>query len=477
MTRSLRRFLHAAAVSFGVLAVAAPGLPAEPSTAPAAGDEGAREAKEILMKWMNAIGGANAVNGLRTGYIQGKIDFNNGRPPIDMLVQAGPGFYRLEYKLPNFGTLIQAFDGRTAWQFNETLGFGFLSPTENQLNFAMTDFRAPVRVGSWYPQRKALPEETVAGRKLKPVLLTTANGREEKWYFDPTTGYRRRVEVLGGPHRQILEFDDFRSAFGAAVKEPFRVVRTEGDRRVVVMLDMILYNEPMEPLLFAPPLGPTEDNRKLESLLAASFSVMGGSALREIQTRVTEQVTRVLTSGQEVATTIYQKRPNLLMVEQDTPGVGRSWRGYDGKVGWAWNELEGYREMQGAELQQMLASTDLEGPLKIGVLCPLRKFLDEKVVGGRSLIGVAMSSIAGPEGNFYFDRRSGELVQVETFVQSGPAGRLKVLAEFSDHRRVDGVLIPHTVTVTNPAVQTVTRTKSVKHNVPLEDALFAPRKN
>ena len=88
-----------------------------------------------------------------------------------------------------------------------------------------------------------------------------------------------------------------------------------------------------------------------------------------------------------------------------------------------------------------------------------------------------MASLRGPEGNFYFDRMGGELVQLESFVQTGANGQLKVVAEFSDYRRVDGVLLAHTAVVTNPAVRMVTRITSVKHNVSLEDAFFAPRKD
>lgn len=451
-------------------------LQAQP-TQPPAMDKDERQARDVLARWLNAIGGTTELQSLKTSYIKSKIDFGKGSPPLDLLVRAGRGFYRMEYKTPVFGTLVQACDGATAWQYNEQLGFGFLSPQEHQLNLIMSDFRAPLRVGSWYPRRKILPEETIDGRKLFPVLLVTTNGHEEKWYFDPVTGYRVRMELPGTEGPLILEFDDFRSAFGARVIEPFRCVRIQGKNRTVVTLQMALYNEEMDAMLFSAPLGPTEDNLRLEQLLSRSFSIMGGGMLRDVQTRVTEQFTQVTTSGLEIPTRVCQKRPNLLVMEQVVPGVGRSWRGYDGKVGWAWSELEGYREMQGPELQQMLASTDLDGPLKIGALCPLRRFLDEKTENGRTLIGVAMASPNGPEGNFYFDHVGGELVQLETFVQTGASGQLKVIAEFSDFRRVDGILIPHVTVVTNPAMRMVTRIKSVQHNLPLDDALFAPRRN
>lgn len=458
------------------LLVILPWLPLRAQPAPVV-DEDERQAREVLIRWVNAIGGATEVQGLKTGYIQSKIDYGNGGPPVDLLVRAGRGFYRMEFKTPAFGTLVQAFDGMTAWQHNEQLGFGFLSAQEHQLNLIMTDFRAPLRVGSWYPRRKILPEETIGGRKLRPVLLGTANGHEEKWYFDPATGHRVRMELPGGAAGPlVLDFDDFRPAFGARIMEPFRCVRTQGGSRTMVTMQVALYNEAMDTLLFSAPHGPQEDNRRLESLLQTNAIFSGHPSLSAVETRVTEQSTQITTSGVEISSKIYQKRPNFLVMEQDVPGMGRTWRGYDGKVGWVWSELEGYREMQGPELQQMLASTDLEGPLKIGALCPLRRFIDGKTENGRELVGVAMASLKGPEGNFYFDRQTGELVQVETFMQAGANGQLKVILEFSDYRRVDGILIPHITVLTNPAMRMVTRTQSVKHNVPLDDGFFVPRR-
>ena len=114
--------------------------------------------------------------------------------------------------------------------------------------------------------------------------------------------------------------------------------------------------------------------------------------------------------------------------------------------------------------------------MKLSALCPLRRLLDDKVVNGRRLTGIALASLQGPSGNFYFDPMTYELVQVESFVQAGPTGQLKMLAEFADYRRVDGIMIPYVTTLTNPAMRMVMIVESVKHNLPIDDALFRPKK-
>jgi hypothetical protein len=132
--------------------------------------------------------------------------------------------------------------------------------------------------------------------------------------------------------------------------------------------------------------------------------------------------------------------------------------------------------MHGAELQQILDSADMSGPLRLSTQCPFRKLLDETVENGRRLAGVALATIQGPAGNFHFDAETGQLVRAESFVQAGANGQLKVVAEFSDFRKVDGVTLPFSVILTNPAIRTVTTVESIAQNEPLDDALFLPKK-
>lgn len=435
-----------------------------------------RLAREVLVNWMEQIGGAEEVRDLRTAFIKATIDSGNGTPPLPLLIRGAPNAYRLEYELPVLGQLVQACDGTVAWQQNEKLGFGFPDAQQHYFNRTLTDFRVTLRTGQIYPKRRALPREKVDGRELQPLLMTLANGREEKWFFDPATGYRVRIEVRGDDGPLVILFDDFRRAFGARVIEPYRITTIQGARRTTIATELILYNEGMDPGLFAPPLMAAEENTQLQLLLARNAAARGAGLLGEVQTRITEREDFITTSGTRVPTTVFLKRPNLIAIRQESPGLGTTWQGYDGKIGWAWNEVEGYREMQGAELQHLIHAADLDGPLKLSASCPFRKLLGESWEGGRRLIGVALASLRGVEGNFYFDAENNDLVRIETFMQAGESGVLKVTAGFGDYRRVDGVLLPFRTTLDNPALRIVTTVKSVRHNEPIDDAVFAPRK-
>lgn len=439
-------------------------------------DDSDRPARRILQRWIEAIGGGDEIHALKSVVYQCKVGAE-GVPPFDLSVRSTVGGqYRCEYQIPDAGELIQAFDGAVAWQQNLTLGFGVQSSSEHQMNRMMADFRAPLRVAQHYPRRAVLPDETVGGTSLQVLEMGNSDGRREKWYFDPQTGYRVRIEVLGQPQQLMIEFADFRRAYGAAVIEPFLIRRHEGGQKLEVKVESILYNEEMDPGLFAASPGRLQDQREIERVLFYNSQVMGLAAARQIRSRITEQSVKVTTSGMTITSKTYNKQPNLLLVEQDVPGMGPTWRGYDGKVGWAWSEVQGYREMQGAELRQILGETDLAGPTKLAVQCPLRRLLGEETSGGRTLVGIALATAQGPAGNFYFDQKTFELARVETEIQAGQSGKLKVVAEFSDYRPVDGVLIPYRTVFTNPAMRMEIMITAVQQNVEIDDKLFEPRR-
>jgi hypothetical protein len=245
---------------------------------------------------------------------------------------------------------------------------------------------------------------------------------------------------------------------------------------VEITVQNVLYNEPMDPGLFAVSPGRMRDQREIERILFYNAQVMGQSAIAQIRSRISEQTVKVTTSGMTYTSKTYNKQPNLMVVEQDVPGMGPTLRGYDGKVGWAWSEVQGYREMQGPELGQIVGETDLSGPMKLAAQCPLRRLLGEEFVDGRTLTGIALATPQGPAGNFYFDQKTFELVRVETEVQAGQSGKLKVVAEFSDYRPVDGVLLPFRTVFINPAMRMEISVLSVQQNVEIDDAVFQPKK-
>ena len=140
------------------------------------------------------------------------------------------------------------------------------------------------------------------------------------------------------------------------------------------------------------------------------------------------------------------------------------------------SDLQGYRALKGTELRQLLDNADLRTNTLLAERCPLRKLIGPREVNGRRAQVVALATMQGPAGLYYFGEEDGRLLRIESTVAAGPQGSLAVVFDFADFRAVDGVVLPFMTTATNPAMTSVTKILSVKHNVPLADALFKPRK-
>jgi zinc protease len=80
--------------------------------------------------------------------------------------------------------------------------------------------------------------------------------------------------------------------------------------------------------------------------------------------------------------------------------------------------------------------------------------------------------IVGGEETMYFEIQSG-LLTGRDVTQQTSRGPIRVEMRYSDWREVDGVKLPFKITQTMPNLKFVFTVKDVKHNVAVDDQLFA----
>jgi hypothetical protein len=173
---------------------------------------------------------------------------------------------------------------------------------------------------------------------------------------------------------------------------------------------------------------------------------------------------------------MWQKLPDWIAVERDTPGIGKSWEGFRGGEGWAASELAGTRPVRDSELQLLVRSSDLHNTEHFPEIYPLRRWRGEKTVGDRRAFVVDLATETAKVGTHYFDAETGRLVRIETVLSLAAEGALPVTVDYSDFRTIDGVTLPFQTVMTNPALHVVTTIDSVEHNVEIDDAVFQPRR-
>jgi hypothetical protein len=143
-------------------------------------------------------------------------------------------------------------------------------------------------------------------------------------------------------------------------------------------------------------------------------------------------------------------------------GSGRS---YDGVAGWDKNFIgTGLRRIEGQELVDLQREADLLRPLHLLDGCVT---VTVETTADRSVAVCSLPSDA--RSRLHFDRASGLLVEQESPDMIRP-GATRVLLE--DYRMVDGVRLPFRTRIVVPGATIIYTVASVRHNEPVQDAVF-----
>ncbi|MBI2518592.1 MAG: hypothetical protein HYV95_17085 [Opitutae bacterium] len=433
-------------------------------------------ADSVLDRWIGACGGDERLKAIKATEYQTR--YTNAQGFVWELREQcrSDGAHRGVMQTRS-GELVIYDDGHTGWMQHVAFGAGLLPTDEVERNRRTSGPQESLRVRASFPQRQLLSDETINGKTVHVIELIDAKGWREHWVFSVTTGLRVRREVYDPKGRQVVDYSDFRKIDG--VIEPFHGVSTQNGN--VTTIEVLSANHRAKPdeSSWSPPAELVADLERIEQTLARFRAAAGQPVdLAKVKTRFSRGHVEVTTSGVTFATIISQKAPNKILIEQEVPGMGKVLQGFDGAIGWAWSELQGYRQLVGPELAQLVAIGELHPITKLGEQIPLRKWLGERTEkDGRKLAVIELATVQGSAGVHYFDVATGLLVRVETIIQAGPGGMLKVTADIGDYRRIDGELIAFSNTITNPAMRLVTTLDSVEHNRELADEIFHPRKS
>lgn len=182
------------------------------------------------------------------------------------------------------------------------------------------------------------------------------------------------------------------------------------------------------------------------------------------------------TQGIQGSYEAFYKAPNKMLVKLNIQGIGEIQQGYDGKVGWEKNPLTGLRELQGAELAQMRMSAQMGANNDLRKTLRNPKLAGQEKVGNRNAFVITAQTTAGAPIKVYIDTQRYLPLRMDMEVAT-PQGKLKASIYFEDYRRVDGIMYPFITRQSTAGIESVIRTKRVRYNVPINDAIFRKPKN
>ena len=212
-------------------------------------------ANQILDKWAQAVGGADALHKITSRVEHGTIKFGQGQSSIEIYSKAPDK--RLSVMHSQRGDSLTGFDGQVGW----LTGFG--PPREmtgGDLDVARIDAELylPVDAKKVFTQFGVRPAEKVGDREAFLVLGLRQGHPPVRLYFDEQSGLLVRmvqyVETPLGLNPVQIDFADYRDADG--VKVPFRWTLARPLGRFTIQVDQLQQNVPIDDAKFTKPAAP-----------------------------------------------------------------------------------------------------------------------------------------------------------------------------------------------------------------------------
>jgi photosynthetic reaction center cytochrome c subunit len=209
-------------------------------------------AQAILDKYLTAVGGAEAVQKVRTRVQTGNIEVGGQKFPIEVYSQAPNKRISISHMGPNAS--VTAYNGETGW-LSTPNGIRQMSAAEQKAASIDAQLYFPVWLPKAYPEGKATAGDEIDG---KATYLVSATGPDQlplNMYFDQQSGLLVRLiryaETPLGRNPTQIDYADFRAVDG--LKLPYRWTLARPNGRFTIQIEEVKQNVPEDEKLFVMP--------------------------------------------------------------------------------------------------------------------------------------------------------------------------------------------------------------------------------
>jgi hypothetical protein len=212
-------------------------------------------ADQILDKYLQAVGGAEAVKKVTSRVSKGTIDFGGGQVPVTIVAKA-PNKRISTVQLPN-GEAITAFDGHAGW-LGSPGGGGARDMTADEVETIGLDaaFYLPVEIKNMFTQFFVRPAaDKVEGHEVYQVIGAKPGKPPLRFFFDKESGLLLRTvrysQTPLGRNQIQVDLTDYRSEGGVKIPFQWSIARPLG--RFTIKLNDVQQNVPIEDAKFQKP--------------------------------------------------------------------------------------------------------------------------------------------------------------------------------------------------------------------------------
>ena len=165
---------------------------AAPQAAPAKPDPSLPPGREVVDRFVKAIGGREAVLSHKSMHVTGKYEVpaSGLSGEMEIFTAADPNRAVQRVTIPGVGEVLQGFDGQRGWSINPMTGPMLQQGKELEQARLDADFYNELRDSKNYKSITTVEKTTFEGHPCYKVSLVRSDGTEDFDYYDTDTGLR-----------------------------------------------------------------------------------------------------------------------------------------------------------------------------------------------------------------------------------------------------------------------------------------------
>ena len=223
--------------------------PVEPSPAPS----NTPDVERILGKYVQAMGGASAIEKLSTRVEKGSIDIGGRQFPVELFSKIPAKRVQIIH-LPN-GDNITALDGTTGWSSTPGRPTREIPAPEMLSARLEADLRLPIHFQQFFSEIKTANPEKIGDHDVYVVSGGSGGEVAAKFYFDQQSGLLLRMlrysdSPLGRNPTQV-DYSDYRDE--GKLKVPFQRTISTPRSRYSIRIEHVQDNVPVDDSKFIRP--------------------------------------------------------------------------------------------------------------------------------------------------------------------------------------------------------------------------------
>jgi hypothetical protein len=222
---------------------------------------------------------------------------------------------------------------------------------------------------------------------------------------------------------------------------------------------------------------PSNQAAEIDQIFARYTEAVGGQAaidsIKSYKAEGTFESSRLRQPG---AFSAWGKDPHKTLSVIEFPGFGTLKKGFDGEQRWVQTPVGTFTDDSSKQMAEVERDAEVYRAGKIKDLYQSVSLEGKARLSGRDVYVVEGKPEKGPAEKLFFDTESGLLLRWDMVRRNPQRGNVFVKVHLDDYREVDGLNVPFKVRFAFESFDLTLKVEELKHNVPIDDAMFAKPK-